>query len=447
MAEAGSGKSLRIVFATIGSFGDLHPYIALALELNRRGHRAMIAGSDVYRDKIQALGIDFHPLGPDFNRVQTVPGLVDQVLHPRTGAETLIRDVMMPNLRSSYADLSAAAEGADLLVSHPLAFAARLVAETQGRRWASTFLAPFTALSVHDPVAMAEIPFLNLLRPLGPPLFRQIYHHVMLRAHDWSAPWHAFRAELGLPPAADDPLFAGQHAPDLALGLFSPLLGAPQPDWPRNSMATGFAFHDDDDRTGLPPDLAAFLDAGPPPLVFTLGTTMVRRPGRFFEDSLKAAQRLRRRAVLLVGSKSPLPPGPLPDSAIAVAYAPFSALFPRAAAIVHQGGVGTTGQAMRAGRPMLVVPFGYDQPDNAARVTRLGIARTLPIGRYTAARAANLLGDLLGTPSYWRRAAEIGDRIAAETGTATACDALIALAATGQDPDLQTMPRRRAAAG
>jgi len=444
MAGAGSGKSLRIVFATIGSFGDLHPYIALALELNRRGHRAMIAGSDVYRDKIQALGIDFHPLGPDFNRVQAVPGLVDQVLHPRTGAETLIRDVMMPNLRDSYADLSAAASGSDLLVSHPLAFAARLVAETQGRRWASTFLAPFTALSVHDPSMMAEIPFLDLLRPLGPPLFRQIYHHVMLRAHDWSAPWHAFRAELGLPPAADDPLFAGQHAPDLALGLFSPLLGAPQPDWPRNSMATGFAFHDDDDQAGLPPDLAAFLADGPPPLVFTLGTTMVRRPGSFFEDSLKAAQRLRRRAVLLVGSKSSLPLGPLSDGAIAVAYAPFSALFPRAAAIVHQGGVGTTGQAMRAGRPMLVVPFGYDQPDNAARVTRLGIARSLPIGRYTASRAADQLGRLLDQPSYQRRASEIGRKIAAETGTQTACDALVALAEAGQHPDRQS-PRLRAA--
>lgn len=446
MAETRSGKGLRIVFATIGSFGDLHPYIALSLELNRRGHRAMIAASEVYRDKIRALGIDFHPIGPDFNRVQAVPGLVDQVLHPRTGAETLIRDVMMPNLRDSYADLSAAAEGSDLLVSHPLTFAVRLVAETQGKRWASTFLAPFTALSAHDPSMMAEIPFLDLLRPLGPPLFRQIYHHVMQRAHDWCAPWHAFRAELGLPPAADDPLFAGQHAPDLALGLFSPLLGAPQPDWPRNSMATGFAFHDDDSQAGLPPDLAAFLDDGPPPLVFTLGTTMIRRPGSFFEDSLKAARRLGQRAVLLVGSNPPVPPGLLSDEAIAVAYAPFSTLFPRAAAIVHQGGVGTTGQAMRAGRPMLVVPFGYDQPDNAARVTRLGIARSLPIGRYTASCAADLLGILLGQPSYRRRAAEIGRKIAAETGTKTACDALIALAETGRHPDRQP-PRLRAAAG
>ncbi|CCG40388.1 glycosyltransferase [Magnetospirillum molischianum] len=431
MAGAGSGKSLRIVFATIGSFGDLHPYIALALELNRRGHRAAIAGSEIYRDKIQALGIDFYPLSPDFNRIRAVPGLIEQILHPRTGAETLIRSVMMPSLRESFADLSTAAEGSDLLVSHPLAFTARLVAETQGQRWASTFLAPFTALSAHDPSVMAEIPFLNLLRPFGPSLFREIYRHVMIRAHDWSAPWHTFRAELGLPPAANDPLFSGQHAPDLALGLFSPLLGAPQPDWPQNSIATGFAFYDDGAVGGLPPDLTAFLESGPPPLVFTLGTAMVRNPGSFFEDSLKAAQRLRRRAVLMVGGNSPLPLGPLSDSAIAVAYAPFSELFPRAAAIVHHGGVGTTGQAMRAGRPMLVVPFGYDQPDNAARVTRLGIGRSLPIGRYTASRAANALGALLDSSTCRRRAAEIGVQISAETGTANACDALIALAGAG----------------
>jgi UDP:flavonoid glycosyltransferase YjiC (YdhE family) len=417
----------RIVFATIGSFGDLHPYIALALEINRRGHRAVIAGSAIYRDKIEALGIEFSPLGPDFLRIGATPGLVDQVLHPRTGAETVIRDVMMPGLRESYADLSAAAEGADLLVSHPLTFAARLVAETRGQRWASTFLAPFTALSVHDPSVMAEIPFLDLLRPLGPTLFRHIYRHVMIRAHDWSAPWHQFRAELGLPPAADDPLFAGQHAPDLALGLFSPLLGAPQPDWPPNSLATGFPFHDDDDAQGLPPALAAFLESGPPPIVFTLGTAMVHRPGRFFDDSLDAARRLGRRAVLMVGRDSPLPPGPISDTAFAAEYAPFSTLFPRAAAIVHHGGVGTTGQAMRAGRPMLVVPFGYDQPDNAARATRLGIARTLPIGRYTPSRAAAALSALLDDPACLRRAAAIGVKITAESGTQTACDALLAL--------------------
>jgi len=417
------------VFATIGSFGDLHPYLALALELNRRGHRAEIASSTVYRDRITTLGIGFHPLGPDFDRIQSVPGLVEQVLHPRNGAETLIRDVVMPSLRESFADLAAAAQGADLLVSHPLTFTARLVAETTpGLRWASTFLAPFTAFSAYDPSVMAEIPFLGALRPLGPSLFRQIHKLVIKRAREWSTPWHDLRTELGLPPAPD-PLFADQHAPDLALGLFSPLLGQPQPDWPQNSHATGFPFFDAEAAAGLTPELDDFLAAGPAPVVFTLGTAMVRRPGRFFEESLAAATRLGRRAVILVGRNAALPTGTLSASALAVPYAPFPLLFPRAAAIVHHGGIGTTAQAMRAGRPMLVVPFGFDQPDNAARVTRLGIAQTLPIGRYSAARASASLATLIESAAGRQRASAIAHAIAGENGTAAACDALLGLLA------------------
>lgn len=420
----------RVVFATIGSFGDLHPYLALALELVRRGHRAEIATSTLYRERITSLGIGFHPLGPDFNRIQSVPGLVEQVLNPRSGAETLIRDVVMPSLRDSFADLAAAAQGADLLVSHPLTFTARLVAETTpGLRWASTFLAPFTAFSAIDPSVMAEIPFLGALRPLGPTLFRQIHKLVIKRAREWSTPWHDLRIELGLPPAPD-PLFADQHAPDLALGLFSPLLGQPQADWPQNSQATGFPFFDAEATSGLSPDLDAFLNDGPAPVVFTLGTAMVRRPGRFFEESLTAARRLGRRAVILVGRDSRLPTGLVSPSALAVPYAPFPLLFPRAAAIVHHGGIGTTAQAMRAGRPMLVVPFGFDQPDNAARVTRLGIARTLPIGRYNATRAAANLADLLDSTTCPQQSKTIAATIAAETGTETACDALLTLLKT-----------------
>src|SRR5258708_16061726 len=100
-------------------------------------------------------------------------------------------------------------------------------------------------------------------------------------------------------------------------------------------------------------------------------------------------------------------PALLPDNVFACDYAPFTALFPRAAAIVHQGGVGTTGQALRSGRPMLVVPWAHDQPDNADRVCRLGVARTLDRDRYSARSAAVALGRLLDAHSYASRAAEV----------------------------------------
>src|SRR5207248_4849046 len=131
-----------------------------------------------------------------------------------------------------------------------------------------------------------------------------------------------------------------------------------------------------------------------------------------------------RRAVLVTGKSPHDRSASLPEGVAAFDYAPFSALFPRAAAVVHAGGIGTTGLAMRAGRPMLVVPHSHDQPDNAERVRRLGIARTLAPGRYTAPRVAAELRHLLGEPAYSSRARQVGEAVRSEDGVGAACDAL-----------------------
>jgi UDP:flavonoid glycosyltransferase YjiC (YdhE family) len=130
--------------------------------------------------------------------------------------------------------------------------------------------------------------------------------------------------------------------------------------------------------------------------------------------------------VLLVGS-DPLnqPSQPLPENVIAVAYAPYAQIFPRASVIVHQGGIGTTGQALRAGKPMLVMPFGGDQYDNGARIERLGAGRTIMRNRYTAERAAVELKRLFDNPSYRERAVDLGWRVQAEDGVRAACDAIV----------------------
>jgi UDP:flavonoid glycosyltransferase YjiC (YdhE family) len=133
---------------------------------------------------------------------------------------------------------------------------------------------------------------------------------------------------------------------------------------------------------------------------------------------------LRRRAVLLVGPDPRNRPATLPDGVAVFEYAPYAALFPRAAAVVHQGGIGTTAEAMRAGRPMLVMPYAHDQPDNAERVARLGIARTISRERYTAARAADALRRLLDGPSYAQKATKVGSVLRKEDAVGTACNAL-----------------------
>ncbi len=200
-------------------------------------------------------------------------------------------------------------------------------------------------------------------------------------------------------------------------------MGQPQPDWPTNTVSAGFAFYDgSEDRAKLTPQLEQFLNAGEPPIVFTLGSAAVMAPGRFYEESIEAAKLLNRRAVLLIGKN--LPPKNLSENVIAVSYAPYSQIFGRACAIVHQGGIGTTAQALRAGRPTLVMPYSHDQPDNAARVEHLGISRTIPRQSYSSVRVAKKLRELLENPNYAAKATKIASIIQAEDGVKVACDAI-----------------------
>ena len=414
----------RIVLTVFGTLGDLHPFLAIALGLKTRGHQVVVASYGRYREQVEALGLAFHTVRPDlYSQAESDPVLARQVMDQRRGLETVVRR-LMAQLRDSFDDLSVAARGADLLVSHAMTFATRLVAEVQGIRWASMLMAPCGFLSAHDPPVIGEAPYLTPMRSLGPGFHRTLYWLMRRVIRSWGEPWHRLRSELGLPPAGE-PVLDGQHSPELVLAHFSALLGAPQPDWPPQVRLTGFPFYDPPGDSRLHPDLETFLNDGPPPIVFTLGSSAVLDPGPFYAESINAATLLGRRAVLLVGSDARgLSAGSLPEGVAAFAYAPFSELFPRSAAVVHQGGIGTVGLGMRAGVPMLIVPHAFDQPDNAARAARLGVARVIPRRRYTATRAAFELRRLLEGQDYAGKAAEVRRRVHDEDGVGAACDAL-----------------------
>ena len=426
---------MRIVLATFGTFGDVNPLIGLALELQRRGHRAVLAAPEMFRAKVVPLGLGFFSMRPEQD-----PGnkaLAAMIYDRKRGTERGLREFLFPSLRESYDDLLAAVNadgGTDVLVTGELAYAGPLVAETTGVPWASYVLAPFSFFSAFDPPVLPPYPMLARVQTWLPGTGHLVRPFARWVTRSWCAPVYALRKELGL-ARGSSPLFDAKHSPSLVLALFSRVLGERQPDWPSSTLTTGFVFYDG--ASGMPgrgrasaltPELAAFLDAGTPPLVFTLGTAAVLDAGDFYEQSARAAQMLGRRALLLLGSDAASQPH-MPASAdiFMARYAPFSPLFPRAAVIVHQGGVGTTAQALRAGKPMLVMPYSHDQPDNARRMQRLGVARVLSRESYSAERAAHHIGELLSQPGYSARAAEAARIIAGEDGLTLACDALEAL--------------------
>jgi UDP:flavonoid glycosyltransferase YjiC (YdhE family) len=404
-----------ILLTTTGSLGDLHPYLALGVGLKNRGHQVAVGTAEFYRGRVEALGLEFRPIGPHISPED--PEVIKLVLDRVDGPENIFRKLIMPVVRQSYDDTARAVDGARLVVSHPLMLSVPILAEQRKFPWASVVLSPLSFFSTYDPIEISGHPIISAMTR-GPQWLRNWVRSMgRAQTRSWIRPFLEFRRELGVANDAH-PLFEGQHSPHLVLAMYTELLADPKPDWPKSAKVTGFCFHDRKDPTeGLPQGLSEFLAAGPPPIVFTLGSTAVQSPGSFYEESAAAAKALGKRAVLL----GPAPAGP---DVWVEPYAPYSLLFPKCEAIVCSGGIGTVGQALRSGTPFMIVPHGNDQPDNAVRCARLGTCRWLSREHYRRDRAAEELRALLADPHARTKAKECARMIAQEDGVAAAGDAL-----------------------
>jgi len=426
---------LRIVLSNIGTFGDINPLIAIALEMKRRGHTPVMALPDVYRPKIEPLGLEFRALRPDIDANDKK--LIEMIYDVKKGTETGLREFLFPSLRDTYNDLLDAATKparADLLLLGELNYAGPIVAEVTGIPWASYVLAPFSFFSAFDPPVLPPYPKLaraDKVAGMGR-VMRRLARFVTRK---WPEPIYDLRRELGL-PRGRNPIFEAKHSPNLVLALFSRVLGVEQKDWPQNTLITGFCFYDSlAGNAALPAELEKFLDSREPPVVFTLGSAAVLAAGQFYELSAQAAKKLGNRAVLLVGDDPRnVPQSSLPESICVAKYAPYSGLFPRASLVVHQGGVGTTAQCLRAGKPMLIMPYSHDQPDNARRMRRIGVARVIQRSNYKPWRVARRVRAMLADPEYDARARVVAEEVAREDGVKTACDALEKLAGKAGSP-------------
>jgi UDP:flavonoid glycosyltransferase YjiC (YdhE family) len=344
----------------------------------------------------------------------------------KNGTRFVLKKLVLPKLRETYDDLLEACQGADLLVNHPVLFAGPLVAETLGIPWTSAILSPGIFLSVHDPPLLPPLAWFHPLRKLGPTPHRLLNAAIDRITLRWMQPVRALRKDVNLPPSVFNPARAGMFSPAGTLGWFSSALGPRQADWPARTEVTGFVFFDEANPAGSDAALQAFLDAGAPPIVFTLGTSAITVAGEFYSASLQAVRDRGWRAVILTGAdpRNRILPSDVPASVFVAEYAPYSELFSRAAAVVHAGGIGTIAQTLRAGVPSVVVPFAADQPDNAYRIARLGASRTITRRGYSARKVAAALDAVLSQSTYRDCAQALSRQIRAEDGLARACDAL-----------------------
>ncbi len=413
----------KIFIATFGSLGDLHPYLALGAALRGRGHQVTVGTLGSYREKISAMGLGFCAIRPDIADFGTDPDMIKKAMDLRTGTQFLLRTMILPHLEAGYHDLLAGTQDTDFLISHPATFAAPIVATQRKILWAASSLAPLTMSSAFDPPLIASALWLRYFQAMGPTANRLLMKLFFQQTKSWIEPIVALRKKAGV-TGLGHPFLDGQFSPYLNLALFSPRFGPPQPDWPEHTIATGFLFmHSSTASVPLDPELEAFLAAGDAPIVFTLGSTAVMAPDDFFSQAAGACRSLGLRAVLLAGPHGNNSANSSTNVYVCQ-YAPHAAIFKRAAAIVHQCGVGTTAEALRAGKPMLAVPFSHDQPDNAHRLEKLGVGFMLPRGKFTTRRAAKYLRKLLADSAIAARAAKLGGEIQREDGVNTACDAI-----------------------
>jgi UDP:flavonoid glycosyltransferase YjiC (YdhE family) len=406
----------HVLLVPVGSHGDVHPFVAIGQGLRARGHRVSMITSEPFRSVAERNGLEFvQTLTTDeYNAMMQNPDL----WNPKKGLKVILNHELLRRhiplvfeaIRARYKP------GETVAVGGTLAFAARVANDALGVPYTTVHLQPMSCCSVSDPpVASNGVNMTWLPRPL-------------IRLAYWGAEkWitdplmapaiNEFRASLHLPPIRRV-LTKWSPSPERVIGLFPDWFG-PIPDGGPAFRHAGFVLFDDAAGRPTPEHLRTFMANGPPPAIFSFGSAMLH--GRdYFDAAVEACRILNIRGVLL-GADGEQIPDKLPPGVVHASYAPFSDVFPRAACVVHHGGLGTSAQALRAGVPQLVMPLAYDQADNAVRMRRLGIAALLYPKRFTGNAVAERLKRLIDNDEVKQAAQAVSERFRGADGTATAC--------------------------
>jgi sterol 3beta-glucosyltransferase len=430
---------MRALLLTVGSQGDVQPFVALAARLRADGHEAVLAAPALYGGLAAARDVPFVPLDLDLDRLGAALAGRHGLRHLLTFCRSLGRGTaaLLPGATA------AARHGADLVVHHPVLPLGQHLAE---------FLGVPAVVAQPQPALVPTREFASAIWPGRVPglLNRPSYRAARVLSAAWARPdlerWR--RDVLMLPPRAGrhDPLRAADGTPAPVLHAFSAHVVPPPADWPASAHVTGYWLLPS--APGGPPRqrpevtaprqrpevtaprrLAEFLETGEPTVYLGFGSMPSPDPERLAAAIMAAV----RRAV--VASSSLALRRLLPTRRfLVVRQAPHDWLFPRVQAVVHHGGAGTTGAAVAAGRPQVIWPFGVDQHFWARRMTVLGVAPPArPVRALTGHTLAAALDQALGDGRLAAAAAELGQRVRAEDG----CGAAIA-----RLEDLAADPRR-----
>jgi rhamnosyltransferase subunit B len=412
---------MNILLAPVGSHGDVHPFVGVGLALQARGHAITLVANEIYQTLAERHGFAFAEVGTadDFHGMTNDPLL----WHPSKSLRAIFKqDLMRRLLPQTYRAIESRYEpGRTVVLAGSLGLAPRIAREKLGVPLVTIHLQP---ISIHSVAAPPRYPSGPHLKHFPKWMVRALYWYGEKYILDGflAGPVNELRRDVGLPPVRRI-WGAWRQSPDLILGLF-PKWFATAPDWPKQMHQTGFVRYDQGESKLLPPEMERFLNEGEPPVVVSFGSAM-RQGRRYFEAAAEACRRQNRRCLILAKSGEQIPPN-LPPGCAQFDYAPFSLVFPRAAAVIHHGGIGTTAQCLAAGVRQFVMPLAFDQPDNAERLEKLGVARSLRAARFTADRATTILNELLADGAMPANCAAIRAKMAVDPLPET-CDRIEAV--------------------
>ncbi|MFV0445278.1 MAG: glycosyltransferase [Planctomycetaceae bacterium] len=377
----------HIILASVGTHGDVLPYVALGIACKARGHRVTLAANESYAPLAREHGLEFAALvsNAETDELLDDPNLWHPIKSGLLGARWGRK-----SLRRQYDQLAELAAGDDVVLATSVAIlAGRLLQETRGLPLATIYHIPWTIASSSEPPVMTG----GWTLPKWAP-------RPVARAYWWLVDFNArvllgnalneLRSTLGLPPVKR--LFRWWTSPELAVGLFPDWYAPPQPDWPSQLITTGFPRFDGETDGELAAEVLDFCQSGPPPVVVTFGTGM-KHAAKLFMAAAEACAKSGRRGLLLARFADQVPLQ-LPSGVRHFQYASLRQLLPHCSTIVHHGGIGTTAKSVTSGTPQVIVPHAWDQLDNAMRVARLGVGVTLRRRHVTSTRLAASLKEV-----------------------------------------------------
>lgn len=398
-----------------GGFGDLFPLFAIAQQLQACGHTLTIAAESHHHDAVRSIGLALHATDQVRAGIPARPGVRTEFL----------RFLNPSSLQSEFEQTLAAAHGADIIIGNQAAYVGRMVSRVQRIPWVYCAASP-----------------LALPSPTQPPLFPYLFGlQRRLRTTNWAQrPFLplaqdvtrlfmqenvAFQRRLGIWNGLH-PRFEGLYSDQLNLLMVSPALMAKRPDWPARTTLAGFGWFEPRymDDAAAQGHLDAFLQRGSAPVVIAPGGSTRTQPTAFFETALAAVKGAGRRAVVVAAKRFH---GQLPQSdpdVLVCPYLPYSCLLHDACALIHSGGIGALGWAVRSGVPSLIVPKNWDHFDNAEIAEQANVARVVWRGGTEPQRVSAGLSELLADRAIHASLARIGPALLAEDGAKKAAQAI-----------------------